>query len=198
MHSLEGCQGPSTGEIFLLSSIWSLSSVSSPNFHQPHHKTDQPWLIKSNIVVIFITKHNTKPKTYSVICNDGTVESLLRILGLFLNDGLWVKAICWDCTSVYFNLQWYIKNNIFTHLLGSDHLHMGSSSNRGRTGATLLMAEGQSQTMQVPWLVTITFPFSTQTSSKQRSSHNWSRWLYLSQHKTSQELRMLSRSLSVY
>ena len=107
MHSLEGCQGPSTGEIFFLSSIWSLSSVSSPNFHQPHHKTDQPWLIKSNIVVIFITKHNTKPKTYSVICNDGTVESLLRILGLFLNDGLWVKAICWDCTSVYFNLQWF-------------------------------------------------------------------------------------------
>ena len=107
MHSLEGCQGPSTGEIFLLSSIWSLSSVSSPNFHQPHHKTDQHWLIKSNIVVIFITKHNTKPKTYSVICNDGTVESLLRILGLFLNDGLWVKAICWDCTSVSFNLQWF-------------------------------------------------------------------------------------------
>ena len=106
MHSLEGCQGPSTGEIFLLSSIWSLSSVSSPNFHQPHHKTDQPWLIKSNIVIILITKHNTKHKTYSVICNDGTVESLLRILGLFLNDGLWVKAICWDCTSVYFNLQW--------------------------------------------------------------------------------------------
>ena len=27
------------------------------------------------------------------------------ILGLLLNDGLWVKAICWDCTSVYFNLQ---------------------------------------------------------------------------------------------
>ena len=29
-----------------------------------------------------------------------------RILGLLLNDGLWMKAICWDCTSVYFNLQW--------------------------------------------------------------------------------------------
>ena len=25
---------------------------------------------------------------------------------MLLNDGLCVKAICWDCTSVYFNLQW--------------------------------------------------------------------------------------------
>ena len=25
---------------------------------------------------------------------------------MLLNDELWVKAICWDCTSVYFNLQW--------------------------------------------------------------------------------------------
>ena len=29
-------------------------------------------------------------------------EKLLRIFGLLLNDGLWVKAICWDCTSVCF------------------------------------------------------------------------------------------------
>ena len=34
------------------------------------------------------------------------IKLLLRILGLLLNDGLRVKAICWDCTSVYFNLQW--------------------------------------------------------------------------------------------
>ena len=26
--------------------------------------------------------------------------------GLLPNDRLWVKAICWDCTSVYLNLQW--------------------------------------------------------------------------------------------
>ena len=29
------------------------------------------------------------------------IKLSLRILGLMLNDGLWVKAICWDCTSVY-------------------------------------------------------------------------------------------------
>ena len=33
------------------------------------------------------------------------IKLLLRILGLLLNDELWVKAICWDCTSLYFNLQ---------------------------------------------------------------------------------------------
>ena len=32
------------------------------------------------------------------------IKKLLRIL--LHNDGLWEKAICWDCTSVYFNLQW--------------------------------------------------------------------------------------------
>ena len=26
------------------------------------------------------------------------IKYLLRILGFLLNDGLWVKAICWDCT----------------------------------------------------------------------------------------------------
>ena len=28
-----------------------------------------------------------------------------------VNDGLCVKTICWDCTLVYFNLQWSITNN---------------------------------------------------------------------------------------
>ena len=33
------------------------------------------------------------------------IKELVRILGLLLNSGLCVKAICWDCTSVFFNLQ---------------------------------------------------------------------------------------------
>ena len=42
--------------------------------------------------------------TYIFICTV-KIKQLLRILGLLLNDGLRVKAICGDCTSAYFNLQ---------------------------------------------------------------------------------------------
>ena len=34
------------------------------------------------------------------------INYLMRILGLFLIDGLCVKAFCWDWTVVYSNLQW--------------------------------------------------------------------------------------------
>ena len=37
---------------------------------------------------------------------------MLGILGWLLNDGLRVTAICWDCTSVYFNIQWSSKLRI--------------------------------------------------------------------------------------
>ena len=40
------------------------------------------------------------------LCLSVKIRKFVRIIGLLLNDGLCVKAICWDCTSVYFNLQW--------------------------------------------------------------------------------------------
>ena len=36
------------------------------------------------------------------------IKYLLRILGFLLNCFTWVKAICWDCASVYFNLQFFV------------------------------------------------------------------------------------------
>ena len=56
------------------------------------------------------------------------VKWLLRILGLFLSDGLWVKAIWWDWTSVYFNLQWSVVfgghtiRHVSTSLFNLGHL----------------------------------------------------------------------------
>ena len=38
----------------------------------------------------------------TVLCNYCKNQIVVRNL----NDGLWVKAIYWDCTSVYFNHQW--------------------------------------------------------------------------------------------
>ena len=39
---------------------------------------------------------------------------------MLLYDGLWMWALCWDCTSVYFNLQWsqyimHVSNWIEAH-----------------------------------------------------------------------------------
>ena len=42
-----------------------------------------------------------EPANYGINQIVGTI-----ILGLLLNDGLCVKAICWDRNLVYFNLQW--------------------------------------------------------------------------------------------
>ena len=74
----EQCRGPSFGP------------------HGPPHKQNDPIFLHLGDLVDhfnFVIHHLCK-------------NQIVVISGLLLNDGLWVKTICWDCTWVYFNVKW--------------------------------------------------------------------------------------------